>query len=118
MLSWTVKAITSMRSSAALLNSTDCADIHFSWPAVDLEVALVRLFNGRIGCREHNFEHEIQGIIYRPVSETGSIRYFVGWAAVGSHVDRYPADSPDLRIVLIFNSESAIILEAFGVEAV
>lgn len=107
-----------MRSSAALVNSTDCADIHFSWPAVDLEVALVRIFNAIIGAENTILSTKYEDTTYRAVSEAGSNRYFVGWAAVGSHVNRYPADSPDLRIVLIFGSESAIILGAFGVEAI
>lgn len=51
------------------------------------------------------------------LNSTDSVNYFVGRAAMGSQENRYPADCPDLRLVLIFNSERAIILRAFGVEA-
>lgn len=98
-------------SRATLLNSTDCADIHFmlargtteDYPGTTYTMAELVAENTTLST---NYEN----IIYPAVSETESDSYFIGRAAVGSQVNRYAADCPNSRIVLISYSQGAMIV--------
>lgn len=98
-------------SRATLLNSTDCADIHFmlargtteDYPGTTYSMAELVAENTTLST---NYEN----IIYPAVSETESDSYFIGRAAVGSQVNRYAADCPNSRIVLISYSQGAMIV--------
>ncbi|GKZ97069.1 hypothetical protein AnigIFM63604_007591 [Aspergillus niger] len=98
-------------SRATLLNSTDCADIHFmlargtteDYPGTTYTMAELVAENTTLST---NYEN----ILYPAVSETESDSYFIGRAAVGSQVNRYAADCPNSRIVLISYSQGAMIV--------
>ncbi|KAL7651649.1 hypothetical protein ACMYSQ_008987 [Aspergillus niger] len=98
-------------SRATLLNSTDCADIHFmlargtteDYPGTTYSMAELVAENTTLST---NYEN----IIYPAVSETESDSYFIGRAGVGSQVNRYAADCPNSRIVLISYSQGAMIV--------
>ncbi|PYI01236.1 alpha/beta-hydrolase [Aspergillus sclerotiicarbonarius CBS 121057] len=98
-------------SGAALMNSTECVDVHFvlargtteSYPGTPFTMAEI-VANGT------SVTTNYESIIYPATTETESDSYFIGRAAVGSQVNSYAAACPESSIVLISYSQGAMIV--------